>query len=146
MLDELLKYTQKADNIMLNAYEVIGFNIPEANTLFGHVLSAQHIWAYRIMGHAPKYAVWATFLPQEMKDISAANFALLFQILEEGELEKIITYGNSSGATFSNTVSEIMLHLCNHGTYHRGQLAKLLRRAGHIPPVTDYIILKRENL
>jgi uncharacterized damage-inducible protein DinB len=146
MLEELVKYTQKADEIMLNAYAENGFSIPEANALFGHLLGAQHIWAHRVIGLPAKYTVWEPFLPQYFKAISQDNFLLLFKILREEDLSRSVAYSNSAGVVFNNTINEILLHVCNHGTYHRGQLATLLRKAGYKPPVTDYIMLKRDNL
>ncbi|MDO3411743.1 DinB family protein [Saccharibacillus sp. CPCC 101409] len=35
--------------------------------------------------------------------------------------------------------SEIVLHLVNHGTYHRGNVSTMLRQLGHASTMTDYI-------
>jgi uncharacterized damage-inducible protein DinB len=31
-------------------------------------------------------------------------------------------------------------HVVNHGTYHRGQVAAMLRQLGYSPPPTDYLV------
>jgi uncharacterized damage-inducible protein DinB len=36
------------------------------------------------------------------------------------------------------TLGELIHHALNHSTYHRGQVALLLRQLGHTPPFTDY--------
>jgi uncharacterized damage-inducible protein DinB len=36
------------------------------------------------------------------------------------------------------TLSELVQHALNHSTYHRGQVALLIRQLGHVPPFTDY--------
>ena len=36
------------------------------------------------------------------------------------------------------TLAELIHHALNHSTYHRGQVALLLRQLGHTPPFTDY--------
>ena len=36
------------------------------------------------------------------------------------------------------TLGELVQHALNHSTYHRGQVALLLRQLGHTPPFTDY--------
>jgi uncharacterized damage-inducible protein DinB len=36
------------------------------------------------------------------------------------------------------TLGELIQHALNHSTYHRGQVALLLRQLGHVPPFTDY--------
>jgi uncharacterized damage-inducible protein DinB len=144
-LGEFLKYTKKADEIIIEALAATGFSIPEANTLLSHVLSAQHIWAKRILNEKPKYAVWEVFKPEEFNDVYQINISLLEDILATKTLTEEINYQNSTGS-FCNTIEEILMHLCNHGTYHRGQLAKMLKQAGFAPPVTDYIMLKRQGL
>jgi uncharacterized damage-inducible protein DinB len=35
-------------------------------------------------------------------------------------------------------LGELIQHALNHSTYHRGQVALLLRQLGHTPPFTDY--------
>lgn len=36
------------------------------------------------------------------------------------------------------TLGDLVQHILNHSTYHRGQVALLLRQLGHEPPSTDY--------
>jgi len=38
-----------------------------------------------------------------------------------------------------------MVHLVNHSSYHRGQLAGMMRQLGVKPPGTDYIVFVRER-
>jgi uncharacterized damage-inducible protein DinB len=40
--------------------------------------------------------------------------------------------------TTTYTLGELIQHALNHSTYHRGQVALLLRQLGHVPPFTDY--------
>jgi len=145
-IKEFIKYTKKADEIMITALANTGFSISEANTLLSHVLSAQHIWAKRMMNEKPDYAVWEVLLPEDFETIYQTNLALLENITETKSLDEVINYSNSAGDVFSSTVGEILMHVCNHGTYHRGQLAKMLKQAGYAVPLTDYIMLKRQGL
>lgn len=41
-------------------------------------------------------------------------------------------------------LGELVQHLLNHSTYHRGQVAVLLRQLGHRPPATDYRLFLTE--
>jgi len=145
-IKEFIKYTKKADEIMMKALSDTGFSIPEANTLLSHVLSAQHIWAKRMLNEQPTYAVWEVLLPENFEAIYAVNLALLEDVAATKPLDEVINYANSAGEVFSSTVGEILMHVCNHGTYHRGQLAKMLKQAGYAVPLTDYIMLKRKGL
>lgn len=36
------------------------------------------------------------------------------------------------------TLGELVQHSLNHSTYHRGQIALLIRQLGYAPPFTDY--------
>lgn len=35
-------------------------------------------------------------------------------------------------------LAQLIQHVVNHSTYHRGQIATLLRQLGHTPPPTDF--------
>jgi uncharacterized damage-inducible protein DinB len=40
---------------------------------------------------------------------------------------------------------ELIQHIANHSTYHRGQVALLLRQLGHTPPATDFRVFLVES-
>lgn len=142
MFGELLNYTTKADAIVIAALHEV--DLPEANKLFSHVLTAQHIWAKRILGEQPKKGVWEEQPKAVFEELSAEN-ALLFQtILATKQLDEVIHYANSYGE-FENGLQDILFHVVNHSTYHRAQIATMLKKAGQVPPVTDFVILKRTN-
>ena len=42
------------------------------------------------------------------------------------------------------TLGELVQHLLNHSTYHRGQVALLLRQLGQSPPASDYRLFLTE--
>jgi uncharacterized damage-inducible protein DinB len=56
---------------------------------------------------------------------------------------KSLTWTNSTGAINHRPYWQVALHLVNHGTYHRGQLATMLRQSGTKPPGTDLITFYR---
>lgn len=56
-----------------------------------------------------------------------------------------LRYGDRSGAPRVSTFGDMILHVVNHGSYHRGQLATLLRQVGAVPPSTDYIKYTRRS-
>jgi uncharacterized damage-inducible protein DinB len=43
------------------------------------------------------------------------------------------------------TLAELIHHIVNHSTYHRGQVVLLLRQLGHTPPSTDYRLFLSES-
>jgi uncharacterized damage-inducible protein DinB len=48
-----------------------------------------------------------------------------------------------AGDSYQNKIEDILIHVGNHGTYHRGQIAMLLREKGYNPVSTDYILYDR---
>jgi uncharacterized damage-inducible protein DinB len=44
---------------------------------------------------------------------------------------------------FTNTIKDILFHIINHSTNHRGQIAVDFRNNGLEPLVLDYVFYKR---
>jgi uncharacterized damage-inducible protein DinB len=57
----------------------------------------------------------------------------------------VISYRDMKGNPYQSPVWQIILHLVNHGTHHRGQAAGFLRSMGHAPPVLDLIAYYRQR-
>lgn len=144
--EEIINYTELADGQIIKVFKQTTVQLPDAERLFSHILNAQHIWAYRISGEKPLYGVWDIHQKESFEQISIDNFKRIRNILKAGSLEKQITYSNSRNVEFENQIDQILFHLFNHSTYHRGQVVTLLKKEGFEPPITDYIILKRDHL
>jgi uncharacterized damage-inducible protein DinB len=115
--------------------------------LLDHLLGAEHVWLARLGGRQPEVAVWPHLEAGARADLARRNATDLVAIVGRITAEaaaRPVTYTNSAGFTFTNTVEDILLHLCLHGSYHRGQIARELRRAGDIPEATDYIAFIRD--
>src|SRR5699024_7975167 len=55
-------------------------------------------------------------------------------------MDKAITTEHPSFGRLETHLSEIMQHVVNHGTYHRGNLAAMIRQQGYPSVMTDYIM------
>jgi uncharacterized damage-inducible protein DinB len=64
--------------------------------------------------------------------------------LSDADLERIVIYKTLDGTQWESPVSNVVLHLVNHATLHRGQVVGMLRQLGVKPPVTDLIFYLRE--
>ena len=143
----LFKYNDWANNLVLDTLSRNTFKDPEIFKIFSHVINAQFIWMSRISGnksiHKP---VWSLHTLEDLKKYSKEISALWLDYLsklDEKELERSISYSNSEGQAFSNTVSDMLPHIVNHASYHRGQVNKLIRREGFPVHNTDYITYRR---
>ena len=146
MIKEFLAYTELADRKVIDAFISSGLYMPEAERLFSHVLNAQHIWVKRILGEKVIYGVWQEHKKADFNAISVNNFKMIQACLATKKLDEVVVYNNTKGEEFKNTVSEMLLHMFNHSTYHRGQIITLLKKGGIEPPATDYIISTRKHL
>jgi uncharacterized damage-inducible protein DinB len=117
--------------------------------LFSHILKADDVWLKRIMNEqfdsdnfqaSIETAELQNFLNNLNQDYD--NY---FSTLTEDTLSQVIEYSNLQGKKFGNKLSDILIHLFNHATYHRGQIAQLFRKEELRAPITDYIVFKREK-
>ncbi|MFC4102534.1 DinB family protein [Paenibacillus xanthanilyticus] len=58
----------------------------------------------------------------------------------EADLERTILLDNPFAGLRQTRLSEIVLHLVNHGTYHRGNVSTMLRQLGHASVMHDYAL------
>lgn len=65
--------------------------------------------------------------------------------LTDETAQAIVSYQTRAGTPFSQPLWEIVLHVVNHGTHHRGQVSGFLRSMGHTPPVLDLLYFQRER-
>jgi uncharacterized damage-inducible protein DinB len=66
-------------------------------------------------------------------------------IAASSDLKSSIHYRTSSGENFTNQLEDLLQHLVNHGTYHRGNISAMLRQQGYPGHSTDYIYFLRER-
>ncbi len=116
-----------------------------------HVYAADRIWLGRIKGNPP-----ARFLVPE-QDMHLAVLrsdwpALLERwkqwaaLLTEESIHRDISYKSTKGDAFVTPTWQIVLHVVNHATHHRGQVSGFLRAMGHIPPSLELTAFYREAL
>jgi uncharacterized damage-inducible protein DinB len=118
-----------------------------AGTL-GHVFAADRIWMARIQGQPP-----GTFITPEDRDLAVLNreWPSLLQVWKQwaGVLTDenggtVASYLDLKGNRWSAAWWQIVLHVVNHGTHHRGQVSGMLRTMGHVPPPLDLIAYYRQ--
>jgi uncharacterized damage-inducible protein DinB len=64
----------------------------------------------------------------------------------EPMLEHVFQYYSSKRDMYKQPVCQMILHVFNHGTYHRGQLVNMLRQLGiEKIPQTDFIVWSRKK-
>jgi uncharacterized damage-inducible protein DinB len=60
------------------------------------------------------------------------------------QLDHVFQYQTFDKAQFKQPTWQMLLHVFNHGTYHRGQLVNMLRQLGVSRiPATDFVLWSR---
>lgn len=141
---DLLEYNSHFNQLLIKIYleNKDSFN-EKMISLLNHILNAQQVWNSRII-FEDSFGVWQINPDEKLLENNQSNFENSFKILSERNLDEIIVYRNSKGDEFQNSIREIFFHFINHSTYHRGQIAMLIKQARLEPINTDYIFYKRK--
>lgn len=105
----------------------------KAAGLYNHILNAHQIWNNRIDPQQTPFGVWELHSIRDCKDIDKTNYERSLLLLERVDLNESVDYTNSKGQVFNNNVRDILFHIINHSTYHRGQIATEFRLHGLEP-------------
>ncbi|MDF2963783.1 MAG: DinB [Paenibacillus sp.] len=58
----------------------------------------------------------------------------------QADFEKQIVLDNPYAGIYEATLSEMVMQVVNHGTYHRGNISAMLRQLGHASVMTEYAL------
>ncbi|MSV36273.1 MAG: DUF664 domain-containing protein [Bryobacterales bacterium] len=113
-----------------------------------HVFAADRIWMSRVQGRPP-----VKFITPEDRDLAVlrrdwpvvlAEWKQWAAGLTDDSAPTVISFQDTKGNSYSSPLWQIVLHVVNHGTHHRGQVSGFLRALGKVPPPLDLIAYYRE--
>ncbi|ELR72856.1 DinB protein [Fulvivirga imtechensis AK7] len=146
---DLFQYNDWANQRVLITLEQSDFKNEKLLLLFSHLLSAQIVWLNRIKDiPTSPFPIWEQYKLRELRSMteeSSSNWLNYLDTHKFETFEEMVFYKNSNGRKFENTIREIINQVINHSSYHRGQIASLLKEEGIEPPVTDYIAYARQK-
>jgi len=141
---ELFEYNSAMNQKLILVFNQHPDKISEKSIKWlNHVLNAHHLWNNRVDRQEDDYGVWQVHSPGDLRDIDLKNLERSNFILAAKTYECHVNYVNSMGKAYTNSVKDILFHVINHSTYHRGQIAADFRANGIDPVLTDYIAFKR---
>jgi uncharacterized damage-inducible protein DinB len=123
----------------------------EQGTSFGsvlgtleHLYGADWVWMERWQGRIP------TGFPAKGTLATIAHFRAAWSALDAereaflsaltpGRLAEPLAYRNLKGESFSLPLGDLLHHVSNHATYHRGQVMQLVRQLGGTATSTDFL-------
>jgi uncharacterized damage-inducible protein DinB len=151
-----LEFMKWADEIMLAALLKVPSDRASADTgssfksmldTLNHVYLAELVWFKHIQGEHKRLAELESpgdpaALAQAWTDMHKSWLDWAASMGRE-DWPGPFTYRNNAGGESTMPYWQIAMHVINHGSYHRGQFATMLRQAGIVPPATDLIIYYR---
>lgn len=111
--------------------------------VFNHILDAHAVWISRIQKTQSSIRPWDLHPVSTLREMDRNNFLASISVLQSHDLAETVSYVNTLGDSYTNSVRDILFHIINHSTYHRGQIAADFRQTGLEPIATDYIFFKR---
>ena len=128
----------------------LGSSFSSVRDTLAHIWGSEWLWLERFQGRSP-----AT-LPDvaQFHDIAAlksrwqedeARLLKFVAGLSQEDLSKAHEYRTLSFGQYKNPLWQSMQHMVNHGTYHRGQVATMLRQLNAKPLSSDLIHFYRER-
>jgi uncharacterized damage-inducible protein DinB len=114
-----------------------------------HVLDAESIWWQRFkleeQVERPSDTFNGDFIELERKLLQQSrHWEDWVKNANELQLNHVFAYQNTKKEQFKQPVKEMLLHIFNHGSYHRGQQVSMLRELGiEKIPATDFIVYSR---
>jgi len=151
---ELLTYNAWANNRALVSVAALdseqftrnlGGSYPSLQATLTHMLWAEWLWLERWNGGSPKELFAAEEFPSvpslrsRWSPIQASQEAF-GKSLTASQLQRVLRYTNRKGEQWEYALWRMIQHLCNHSTYHRGQVTNMLRLLGVEPAATDYLV------
>jgi uncharacterized damage-inducible protein DinB len=156
----LINFHYWARNRMLDAVELlpeeqftkeIGGSFGSVRNTVVHTYSAEYIWLSRWTGDSPA----GMLPPDNFLDAASVRSAWtdleaklrgFFEAQGEQGIQRVIRYRTLAGVESSSVLWQMLQHVVNHASYHRGQVTTMLRQLGAAPPKgTDLITFYREN-
>ena len=116
----------------------------------GHLVSAQWNWLRRWKGQAAGQPLHAEAFvnPDEANrrwvEVDRALTGFVGG-LDAASLQRSLALTTPKGRSYSSPLWQAMLHVVNHSSYHRGQIAAMLRQVGAVPQGTDLMLYFREQ-
>src|SRR5262249_27087680 len=120
-----------------------------ALAICAHIVAARRLWLCRLgvlpLGSASLFPEDIA-LPQVAEELQTvqAHWSEYLGRLTDADLGRVFEYQSLDTGCFRNRIEDILAQLFGHSSYHRGQIAMLVRTAGGEPAVTDLIYWCRE--
>lgn len=160
-LETLLDYHYWARDRLLDAVEALspeqltrdmGSSFRSVRDTLVHLCHTEWVWHQRWNGTSPSGPPQQ---PEAFADVASIrrlwaeqerDVRAFVDALGEAGIARTIDYRNVAGQAWRSAFWQLLQHLVNHGSYHRGQVTTMLRQMGAAPAKSmDLIAFYRER-
>jgi len=116
------------------------FSYPRVTRMFAHLYGADWVWLRRWKGTSP------TTIPgdelttmasvRETWDALEAEQKAFVDGLHDAHLAGVVEYKNTEGKVFRAPLGQLLVHVANHATHHRSEIATMVTMLSGSPPDT----------
>jgi uncharacterized damage-inducible protein DinB len=113
-----------------------------------HIMLAEWIWLERCHGTSPaKFQSGSDFptLAAVLAHWESVDLRGYAASLSGNDLERIVHFRKLDSTANTSVLWQILQHVVNHGTYHRGQITTMLRQLAAKAVSTDLMAFYRER-
>lgn len=131
-------------------HKPMGSSFPSIFDTYFHIMSAEEIWWQRLnlVEHVvrPEKTDFENFKKVSDRLLQLSKlWRDWVKEANEKNLSHIFAYHNTKMEYYKQPVFDVLMHLFNHQTYHRGQIVTMMRQNGIDKiPATDYIQFSRK--
>ncbi len=114
-----------------------------------HFVAAEKLWLSRFVGKPDSKMLTTAEVPS-LADVKAVwekngyEHAKFLATMTDKKLQETFTTTNPRGETVTQIYWQIMQHVVDHSTFHRGQIVCMMRQQGVQPPATGLVGFYRE--
>ncbi|HDR4423497.1 TPA: DinB family protein [Bacillus cereus] len=123
---------------------------PSIKDTFAHIYITDQVWLHILHGKSMDEAIQdRESLRTEIENKSLHELEEMFENMAKQYIEFLITIQDVNAVfvienpyvgKLETSILELVQHVVNHGTYHRGNITAMIRQLGHSSTMTDFVL------
>ncbi|CAM3929948.1 diguanylate cyclase [Bacillus luti] len=123
---------------------------PSIKDTFAHIYITDQVWLHILHGKSMNEAIQdrehlrkqietkSLHELEEMFENMANQYKEFLSIIQD--VNTVFVIENPYAGKLETSISELVQHVVNHGTYHRGNITAMIRQLGHSSTMMDFVL------